>query len=359
VVTRRVPALLLAAFLLVPLQAFAQSGDTATALANTPVYLSPGASDTPLRVASRGTTFEVLGESGEWTQVRFQDPQWGPRTGYVATKDLRMHHPGLEPMDLSVRPPTAPEVSSAPTARVAPSPAVSHAPTFERGWIDVNLGAAVAGTRSFTAELETPLYGETSTARVTYSNPLGADFDFGGGVMLTPTVGLGISFSGTAHQDTADLFINVPHPILADAFAADERSTDSKLMRVEGGAHLQVMGVAPIGDRMRVRLFGGPSWFRVQQDMVRTIRYDQTFVLLRPVNAVDITTFDVVDKVEASGWGFHVGGDFSVFFSRVVGVGAIARYSHATVTLDDPLSGEPLDVTAGGFQVGGGLRLKF
>ena len=31
----------------------------------------------------------------------------------------------------------------------------------------------------------------------------------------------------------------------------------------------------------------------------------------------------------------------------------------ATVTLDDPLSGQPLDVKAGGFQVGGGLRLKF
>ena len=35
---------------------------------------------TPLRVASAGTTLRVLSAAGEWTQVQFQDPQFGLRT---------------------------------------------------------------------------------------------------------------------------------------------------------------------------------------------------------------------------------------------------------------------------------------
>ncbi len=85
----------------------AQSGDTAVAAVNTPVFVAPDASKTPLRVASAGTSFVVLEEAGEWTKVQFQDPQWGRRVGYVVTKDLRVHRAALAPMDLSVKPEAA------------------------------------------------------------------------------------------------------------------------------------------------------------------------------------------------------------------------------------------------------------
>jgi hypothetical protein len=230
---------------------------------------------------------------------------------------------------------------------------------FARGWVDVNFGVSGSATKSFTAELVSPLFEETRTARTTYNNPRGAEFDFGGGFMFTPNIGLGISFSGTAREDSATLFVDVPHPFQFNAFASDTAPTDSKLQRVEGGAHIQVVGVAPIGDRVRLRVFGGPTYFRVQQDMVRSIAYDQAFLIFVPVNAVDITTYDSVDKVEGTGWGFHVGGDLTVFFSRFVGVGSFVRFSRGTVSLEDPLSGKAIDVTAGGIQAGGGLRFKF
>jgi hypothetical protein len=232
-------------------------------------------------------------------------------------------------------------------------------PDFARGWIDVNFGVSGSATKTFTAELLSPLFEETRTARTTYHNPRGAEFDFGGGFMFTPNVGVGVSFSGTAREDSASLFVDVPHPFQFNAFASDTAPTDSKLQRVEGAAHIQVVGVAPLGDRVRLRAFGGPTYFRVQQDMVRSIAYDQAFLVFLPVNAVDITTYDSVDKVEGTGWGFHVGGDITVFFSRYVGVGSFVRFSRGTVSLDDPLSGRAIDVTAGGVQAGGGLRFKF
>ncbi len=337
----------------------AQSGDTAVALVNTPVYVAPVATNEPLRIAAAGTSFVVLGEEGEWTRVQFQDPQWGRRIGYVASKDLKARREALQPMDLSVKPPPAIAAPAAVSqAAIRPNGTVTAA-GFERGWIDVNFGVAVAATKTFETELQLPLYSETATARATYSNPTGAEFDFGGGVMFTRQAGVGISFTGTAHQDTAQLYVNVPHPFAFDAFASDSKPTNTKLQRVEGGVNIQFMVVAPVSPRVRVRLFGGPSYLRVQQDMVQAIHYDQSFLVFLPANAVEITTYDTVGKVEGAGWGFHVGGDVSMFFTRVVGIGAFARFSHATVSLDDPLSGGAIDVKAGGFQAGGGLRLKF
>ena len=117
-----------------------------------------------------------------------------------------------------------------------------------------------------------------------------------------------------------------------------------------------MINATPNADRVRVRLFGGPTFFRVKADTIDDIRYNQVFLILLPVNSVDITTYNF-SEAEGTGWGFHVGGDVSVFFSRVVGVGGFVRLSRGTVELED-FSGT-YDVKAGGFQTGGGLRLRF
>jgi hypothetical protein len=75
---------------------------TAVALADAPVFVQPG-HVTPLRTAATGTVFRVLGERGDWVQVEFQDPQYGPRVGWVERRLIRMERPELKPMDLSVK----------------------------------------------------------------------------------------------------------------------------------------------------------------------------------------------------------------------------------------------------------------
>lgn len=115
------PALtLLVLFLAGP--AHAQSGNTATATANTPVYIAPDTSRTPLRVAAQGTVFTVVSEEGEWTKVQFKDPQWGVRVGYVATSSLRFSRPDLEPMDLSNTPAVTQPGVAQHDAPIAPRP---------------------------------------------------------------------------------------------------------------------------------------------------------------------------------------------------------------------------------------------
>jgi hypothetical protein len=342
--------------------ALAQSGGTAVAITNTPVYVAPDASRTPLRIAAQGTVFTVVAEQGEWTQVQFKDPQWGIRVGYVATKALQFRRPELEPMDLSTatRPAgPAPATPDAHAQPAAPRPWEVTSRSFERVWIDVNLGAAIAANKSVSIEHSGTLFRETRTFRTTYENPTGASFDFGGGVMFTPQIGFGVSFAGTAHQAAPELFVQVPHPNFFNAPASDTADADEEFQRVEGSVHLQVMGATEFGDNVRLRVFGGPTYFRLQQDLVSDIRYLQAFAIFSRANAVEITTYDSVDKVEGTGWGYHVGGDISFFFSRVVGLGVFARYSRGTVDLVEPALESEVELEVGGLQFGGGLRLKF
>ena len=61
-----------------------------------PIYLLPDATRTPLRTAPVNTQLTVLGEEGEWLRIEFNDPQFGPRVGYVQAKRVRILAPAAE-----------------------------------------------------------------------------------------------------------------------------------------------------------------------------------------------------------------------------------------------------------------------
>ena len=91
--------LICSAFLFLPAVAEAQ---TASVLANAPIYVTPVATQTPLRVAAAGTTLQVLEDQGEWAKIAYNDPQWGRRIGWMQRSTIRIKDEALQPMDLSV-----------------------------------------------------------------------------------------------------------------------------------------------------------------------------------------------------------------------------------------------------------------
>jgi hypothetical protein len=238
------------------------------------------------------------------------------------------------------------------------SPVSTAVAQEEAVWIDVNFGLATSAADTGAFAFATRLFGETASFAVAYPKPSrGAEFDFGGGYMVTPRFGVGLSFTGTAHQDPAALAATIPHPFFFNALATASGATSPNLRRTEGGAHVQAMFVPLHSDRARVRLFGGPTFFRYQADMVDDIVYRQTATAFSRTNLVSITGFDAIE-VEGTGWGVHVGGDVSYFFTRVIGLGGFARFSRGTITVDEPFSGLQ-EITAGGVQLGGGIRVRF
>jgi hypothetical protein len=241
----------------------------------------------------------------------------------------------------------------------APVMAQTQAVT-EKVWVDVNLGIAASAGEEQVYTFAGTLFREPVAMATAYAKPSrGADFDFGGGYMFTPKIGVGVSFQGTAHKDPVGLGVTVPHPYFFNASTTAANVTDSALTRTEGTVNIQAMVSALNTDRLRVRVFGGPSFFRLKADMVQDIEFDQAATIFSRANFVSITGYDKVEA-EGTGIGFHAGADMSVFFTRVVGVGAFGRYSRGTVSLDpEPMSEVAQDVRVGGFQTGGGLRLRF
>jgi len=63
---------------------------TGVTTANTPVYLRPDATRTPLRQLPTGTSLRVLDTVGDWLQVEFNDLQYGRRVGYVQKAFVRI-----------------------------------------------------------------------------------------------------------------------------------------------------------------------------------------------------------------------------------------------------------------------------
>ena len=64
-------------------------------------------------------------------------------------------------------------------------------------------------------------------------------------------------------------------------------------------------------------------------------------------------------RPQAAEIGFNVGADMTYRFANNFGIGAIVRYAAATVSLEPEGGGDPSDVKVGGFQFGGGLRIRF
>jgi hypothetical protein len=220
---------------------------------------------------------------------------------------------------------------------------------------------AAAAEDSLTVSGSRIISSELATFAAAYEFPRGGEFDFGGGVMFSPVLGAGISVTGTAHRSQAGLAISIPHPFRFNAFASDAKVTDGELERTEGAIHLQAMANVPLNtDRVRLRFFGGPSYFRLKGDAISDVNYEQTYQVFGTANIVDITTYDTTE-VESTGWGFHAGGDVAFMFGRVFGLGGFARFSRGNLTVEDAfaLGDAPVDVKVGGFQTGGGIRLRF
>ena len=108
----------------------------------------------------------------------------------------------------------------------------------------------------------------------------------------------------------------------------------------------------PIGKRFRAMAFGGPSWFRVTQDVVTAFSFNQTYPFDQATLQAATTSSATKSRL-----GFNAGGDATFFISRQIGVGFTVMYSRADLTF--PAGDTTASIIAGGLQTGGGLRFRF
>jgi hypothetical protein len=223
-----------------------------------------------------------------------------------------------------------------------------------RVYVSVNGGfeagnETLSDSRSFVYEREAGSYTFTTEAGG------GALFDMSAGVRVWRALSVGIGYHRVSGTNDGTVAGTVPHPLFFDRPRSfSERA--GGLDRTEQAVHFTAGWTVPFGEKIDVMVFGGPSQFRVTQDVVSSVNPAEvgppyTSLVIQP---------QVTEQKEST-WGAHIGADVSYLLietvSARISVGGFARYAGGSTDIE--ILDNEVKTSPGGFQLGGGVRLRF
>lgn len=220
------------------------------------------------------------------------------------------------------------------------APAASQ--TTKNIFLDVNAGVQAA-SRSFVVDAAQPVYGETAIITATHEIGSGVLFDVSGGARVWRDLSIGVGFSYADSSADAQVTAAVPHPLFHDRHLSTN-STAAGLKHSEKAVHLQVIWTLPVTDKIDASFAVGPSFISASQELVSGIT-----VAANTQNATP-----VIETQSDTATGFNVGADLSYLLNPRYGVGGFIRYVAGEVGIPSVS-----ELKLGGFQVGGGVRLRF
>lgn len=162
--------------------------------------------------------------------------------------------------------------------------------------------------------------------------------------------GVGFGFAYEKNRQGARIGGTVPHPFYFDQPRTLDGSTT--LERTDMAVHIHAMWLLPLTETLQMTVFGGPTWFNVNQQAVKTVGLVESY----PYDTValgDVTT----ERQKGSRFGANAGFDLSFFFNDHLGIQGLVRYAQGTVKLTSGSATSSVD--AGGLQVGAGLRIRY
>ena len=208
--------------------------------------------------------------------------------------------------------------------------------------------AGFDATHSFTEFLE--------TARIDAHFKADSAAGFDGGLQVNVFKGLGafVAYSQTRRNESGTFQARLPHPLYFGRFREASGDLSSAYRYKESAIHAD-LAVGGVKGHLDYAFFAGVSRFTVEADLVETLRYDHAY----PYDTVTVT--EVPPKTtKGTPTGFNAGArlDYRFGASGHFGLGALVRFSRATAKLK-PADDSTVNVDAGGFQGGLGLRLYF
>ncbi|MEO8682422.1 MAG: hypothetical protein ABI665_25460, partial [Vicinamibacterales bacterium] len=213
----------------------------------------------------------------------------------------------------------------------AQTPAPAPASGWEdRAYINVNWGVE-SGNTDFTDTKSFSLYEETGTLTSTSSFSSGSLFDVAVGIKVWRNLSVGAAYHQEGNIAPGSISGTVPHPIFFNA-PRTFTTTVEGLERKENAEHLVIGWTVPIGSKLDIMVFGGPSFFRLQQDVVSDARVAEagapfTQVIVQPT----------VETRKKSVLGYNAGADISYLFWQNdavrLGGGVFFRYTAATTDI--------------------------
>jgi hypothetical protein len=211
-------------------------------------------------------------------------------------------------------------------------------------------GGYEVGTLSFSQRVSYEQYAETATIDTDYEADAAPGFDVA--VQFNAFKHIGISVAGTLYERDlgASFQAAFPHPLYFNQPRAATGTLSGKMKERAGHASLVVFGH---NGSLDFSGWAGVSLFKVEADLLTDVTYTQSY----PYDSVTVASTPVTTASDQP-VGFNVGASLDYRFSKSVGFGVQGRFSQARAKLNVPNANE-VEVNAGGFQAGGGIRFYF
>lgn len=224
----------------------------------------------------------------------------------------------------------------------------------DRGYVNIGFGVE-SGSSSIADTLNFVIYEEPGTVTTTSSFTSGNILDAGFGFRVWRNMTVGIAYHQEENDSDATLTGSVPSPIFFNR-PRNLSQNVTGLVRKEKATHLQFGWALPLNEKFDVLLFAGPSFFRLDQDVVSEVGIGErgspfTEVVAQPERATR----------KNSATGFNAGFDATyILWSNDdvrIGAGGFVRFAKATASI--MVLGSEQDTDVGGVQVGFGARIRF
>ncbi len=221
----------------------------------------------------------------------------------------------------------------------------------DKVFLNVNFGVQV-GSHDVVMASEFEVYEEPASLSGTMS--LGTAFifaDFAGGYRVRPNLAVALGFVNYNTEDDLTAVARIPHPIITDAFRTVNVSVPG-VSHTSNILNFSAVWMMPYTDQIDFAFYAGPSIIFASQDVV-------TGLTIAPEPGPDysnpqVTSVEVTEQGKTS-FGIHFGADMAYMLNKRYGVGGGLRYVWGSADFD----GVADSVTLGGFQIVGGLRVRF
>jgi len=224
-----------------------------------------------------------------------------------------------------------------------------------RIYAGLNFGVQT-GSQSLATNSVYDLYGEQGTLTFATEAGGGAMFDLAAGYKVYRQFSVGIGYSRVSSDSDGTVAGTAPHPLF---FNRPRSFSDvvSGLDRTEQAVHISFGYTRPVNDKIDVMVYGGPSKFRLAQDIVGSVTAAEsgppfTQVVIQPVQ----------QEQKESTWGGHIGADLTYKFTDLIGAGGFLRWAGGSTDIEVLGASnlrQEVKTDVGGFQAGFGVRVRY
>ncbi len=154
-------------------------------------------------------------------------------------------------------------------ASVAQDANAQGATWADRGYVNIGFGVE-SGSSALTETANLVIYEEAATVTSSTEWTSGSLLDAGFGVRVWRNLTVGVGYHQEENDTDSQLTGSIPSPI----FFNRPRTLDQDVVleRKEKAAHLVFGWVVSLNEKFDLMLFGGPSFFRLEQDVVSDVR---------------------------------------------------------------------------------------